>query len=455
MAAAVGRPPLPMKAQQPPQPSAPLAAVPEVSGEKRFMTRSRSEPPPAAGLGSSRGERALVTQAFGVPAGIDNFERGGLKEASGPVNASMTRADIGRVAAANGNIDSVIWRRSFHGQPGPGSSLSPRLQAHSLQGLDIDAPFGVRCYEEDKTADNGSVLPMFKESFDEPIGSNNKATRRHFFDSTARMEKYIALIGRPRNRSQLEVSRQVYPEGLPPLPPGEAYEQIRKWELERGWQLVGSWKKTSFPREGDDFARMRAPSLSPRLLDRSSLTLAQIEAEAEEREREGLPFGKALSLSDCDGSTQAPVESTLATPTSVFTATWDSTMLNNAKEEASEASCANSAVGAEVSEEADVVMQSQQFSSEIKRLVDKMLPRKAAEAFHAKNPDLLQRLAELHAQQEDACQPTVPRLPSSKEPPMPPRMLSKASSSARLSSKNLQVRAKPLSARPGSKPAWQ
>jgi len=134
-----------------------------------LVRRAHSAPPAKM---PSRAEVELALQAFGVPCNSDNLHshrRGGS-----PKNVE-TRMDVTQNAAKFSDILGMRTRRHFHGSLVPGSRLSPRLAAATLDEVCIDAHRG-RKHSKPRVAspekDTRHRLTEQQEYFD-------RYTRRH------------------------------------------------------------------------------------------------------------------------------------------------------------------------------------------------------------------------------------------------------------------------------------
>jgi len=177
------------------------------------VRRAHSEPPKAT---RTRAETELAMQAFGIYSDVDSFA---VRRRVQAETLPPTKAMIGRTAMEFTDITSVLRRKTFHDAAPPGSSLSPRMAAKSLESIDIDSYYGrrrsVSCEPSCRSA------PWSCASFDSPVRG-----RRQFFEQILSAEKYASLIGRPHFRSQ---------EELADIAAGNA-EMQRIEEMERGWQ---------------------------------------------------------------------------------------------------------------------------------------------------------------------------------------------------------------------------
>lgn len=145
------------------------------------MRRARSAPPAGS---QTACETAIAQQAFGVCPGS-----GRVRQLLAP-SSPMTRAEVGSLAMAYGDIDGVVGRRRGAGAPPPvHGAASARRAAASVEAVDIDAHSGRR---------HGLSRQDSAASWDLPAGDSTSAERRKFFDHTCLADRHATLLGRPR-----------------------------------------------------------------------------------------------------------------------------------------------------------------------------------------------------------------------------------------------------------------
>lgn len=180
------------------------------------VRRARSEPPASL---STRLEVALAQQAFGVCA--DTGRRRLMEQPS----SVPSRAEVASQSAKIGTMESLLEKRHFHGMSPPGSTLSVRIANRALAAVDIDAHAG-RLHKT--TPSQQGFLPLGGETWDLQGGDCSKVSLGRFFEQSFQADQYALLLGRPCLKG--------------------SHPSHRLWELEKGWNVYGSCRRSSSAR---------------------------------------------------------------------------------------------------------------------------------------------------------------------------------------------------------------
>lgn len=210
------------------------AGGPAVRFEARSLTiddrvrfrRSKSLPPRIDGEGQTRLQKSQSLQAWGMLPCVDGENRM-RKRCLSPDFGPISRSAAAKMALlTTRDISSLTHKKQFHDCPPPGSSLSPRQAALTLESMDIDAPYGRLM--RPRTSSKG-IIPTDGCTYDTDAnrdhlaffsGAPRNRSTGEFFKKTLEAQSYAKLLGRPghcnssaikelANLSEVEVLRQL------------------------------------------------------------------------------------------------------------------------------------------------------------------------------------------------------------------------------------------------------